>query len=122
MKLFFVLHFLLGVLLGSALWSQMKARKEPDLVPAAFKTTSIAKLSSYVAIVFCLLTLWGDLIYFGLYFSSLATLLLGAGALLQIYLVPAKLKFVLTFIAIPLCIASLGVISRLWLLLESTLG
>jgi len=117
MYLFLTLHLLLGLLAGATLaclrWSQ---RGEPDC-PKALSGTPVAKISLVAAMLFIILTLWGDLSYLGLQRTVYGALLIATGALLQGYVVHPKVGYYLTLMGLPLAIACVGVISKFWLLL-----
>jgi len=117
MYLFFALHFLLGLLAGATLACLRWSRSGDAQCPKALVSTPVAKISLVAAVVFVGLAIWGDATYLGTERAMYGALLIVAGVGLQGFVVHRRVGYYLTLMGLPLSIACVGVISKLWLLI-----
>ena len=117
MYLYLSLHLVLGLLAGATIsalrWGQLGGSD----CPQALTNTPVAKISAGAALVFVTLALWGDYTYLGTEMAFYGGVLTVLGVLLQGFVIHRKLGYYLTLMGLPLFIACVGVISKLWLLI-----
>ena len=117
MNLYLSLHVVLGLLAGATL-SALRWRVSGDAnCPQALTNTPVAKISAGAALIFVILALWGDYAYLGAEMALYGAGLTLVGLLLQGFVIHRKLGYYLTLLGLPLFIACVGVISKLWLLI-----
>lgn len=117
MYLFLTLHFLLGLLAGATLACLRWSRSGDTQCPNALVSTPVAKISLAAALVFVGLAIWGDATYLGAERATYGALLIAAGVGLQGFVIHRRVGYYLTLMGLPLSIACVGVISKLWLLI-----
>lgn len=117
MYLYLTLHFLLGLLAGATLACLRWSRSADDDCPKALTGTPVAKISFGAALLFIGLAVWGDAEYLGTERASYGAIAILAGVLLQGFVIHRRVGYYLTLMGLPLSIACVGVISKLWLLI-----
>jgi len=117
MYLYLSLHLVLGLLAGATLAALRWGRSGDQHCPQALTQTPVAKISAVAALIFSFLALWGDYVYLGPQMAVYGLGVLLLGQVLQGFLIHRKLGYYLTLLGLPLFIACVGVISKLWLLL-----
>ena len=117
MYLFLALHFLLGLLAGATLACLRWSRSGDAQCPKALISTPVAKISLVAALVFVGLAIRGDAIYLGAERAMYGAMSIAVGVVLQGFVVHRRVGYYLTLMGLPLSIACVGVISKLWLLI-----
>lgn len=117
MYLYLSLHLVLGLLAGATVAALRWGRSGDVNCPPALTNTPVAKISAGAALIFLSLGLWGDYVYLGQQMAIYGAGTIVIGLLLQGFVIHRKLGYYLTLLGLPLFIAVVGVISKLWLLL-----
>lgn len=117
MYLYLALHIVLGLLAGATVACLKWGRSGESDVPQALLNTPIAKISAGAALLFTVLGIWGDYAYLGQERAIYGAALVLIGFVLQGFVLPRRLGYYLTLMGLPLFIACVGVISKLWLLI-----
>jgi hypothetical protein len=116
-NLYLALHVVLGLLAGATFAALRWGRSGDSDCPQALTNTPVAKISAAAALIFVILALWGDYAYLGKEMALYGAGLTLVGFLLQGFVIHRKLGYYLTLMGLPLFIACVGVISKLWLLI-----